>query len=73
MAKVKIKYYEPIINAYDMQGRIFRKGMTWYGKVHERIIGGTYFSSLPTDYTYCIIHEKEIKRQETQNKFYKSI
>jgi len=61
------------INFPDWQGRIYKKGMTWYGKVHERIIGGTYFSSLPTDYTYCIIHEKEIKRQETQNKFYKSI
>ena len=47
--------------------------MSWYGKAHERIIGGTYFSSLPTENTYCIIHEKEITRQERQNKFYSSI
>ena len=33
------------VNFPDAQGRIFRKGMTWYGKVHERIIGGQKFSS----------------------------
>jgi hypothetical protein len=47
--------------------------MSWYGKVHERILGGTYFSSLPIDYEYCIIHEKDILRQEKQNNFYGTI
>lgn len=61
------------VNFPDWQGRIYKKGMMWYGKVHERIIGGAYFSSLPTDYSYCIIHEKEIKRQERQNNYYKTI
>ncbi len=61
------------VNFPDYQGRIYRKGMSWYGKVHERILGGTYFSSLPTDYEYCIIHEKDISRQEKQNNFYGSI
>jgi len=73
MAKVKVKYYEPIINAYDMQGRIYRKGMSWYGKVHERIIGGQKFSSLPLDEEYCIQHHKTIERQEKQNNLYNTI
>jgi len=61
------------VNFPDYQGRIYRKGMSWYGKVHERILGGTYFSSLPTDREYCIIHEKDILRQEKQNNFYNNI
>lgn len=73
MAKVKIKYYEPIINAYDMQGRIYKKGMSWYGKVHERIIGGQKFSSLPNDEVYCIQHHKTIERQEKQNNLYNTL
>jgi hypothetical protein len=61
------------INWPDAQGRIFRKGMSWYGKVHERIIGGQKFSSLPLDEEYCIQHHKDIKRQEKQNNFYNTI
>jgi hypothetical protein len=61
------------INFPDAQGRIYRKGMNWYGKVHERIIGGQIFSSLPYDDEYCIQHHKQIERQERQNKFYKNI
>jgi len=61
------------INFPDVQGRIYRKNMIWYGKVHERIIGGQRFSSLPLDEEYCIQHHKDIKRQERQNKLYSSI
>jgi glycosyltransferase involved in cell wall biosynthesis len=61
------------VNFPDVQGRVYRKGMSWYGKVHERIIGGQRFSSLPLDKEYCIQHHKEIKRQEKQNNFYSSI
>jgi hypothetical protein len=61
------------VNFPDAQGRIFRKGMTWYGKVHERIVGGQKFSSLPLDEEYCIQHHKTIERQELQNNFYQSI
>jgi hypothetical protein len=61
------------INFPDAQGRIFRKGMTWYGKVHERIIGGQKFSSLPLDEEYCIQHHKTIDRQEKQNNFYSKL
>jgi hypothetical protein len=61
------------VNFPDYQGRIYRKKMTWYGKVHERIIGGQKFATLPTDEEYCILHHKEIKRQEKQNNFYNTL
>jgi glycosyltransferase involved in cell wall biosynthesis len=61
------------INFPDMQGRIYRKNMSWYGKVHERIIGGERFSSLPYDEEYCIQHHKTIQRQEKQNNYYGTI
>ena len=61
------------INWPDAQGRIFRKGMNFYGKVHERIVGGQKFSSLPLDEEYCIIHEKSIERQRRQNNLYNSL
>ncbi len=62
------------INYPDYQGRIYRKNMTWYGKVHERIVGGQKFSTLPPDEeVYCIQHHKSIDKQEKQNKFYNSI
>jgi hypothetical protein len=73
MKKIKVKYYVPIINAYDYQGRIYRSNMIWHGKVHERIIGGEKFSSLPLSEEYCIQHHKDIIRQEKQNNFYKTI
>jgi hypothetical protein len=61
------------VNFPDHQGRIYRKNMSWYGKVHERIIGGQRFSSLPNDEEYCIQHHKTIDRQEKQNNLYSSI
>jgi len=74
MANVKIKYYIPIINAYDFQGRIFKKNMKWGGKVHEKIIGAKYYSLLPTDEdVYYILHHKTIEKQEKQNNYYNTI
>ena len=62
------------INFPDWQGRLYRQKMTWYGKVHERIIGGNKFSTLPQDIDeYCIQHHKTIERQEKQNNFYNTI
>jgi hypothetical protein len=61
------------VNFPDAQGRIYRKGMSWYGKVHERIVGGQKFSSLPLDEEYCIKHHKTIERQEKQNNYYSKI
>ena len=61
------------VNFPDSQGRIYKKGMSWYGKVHERIFGGQKFSSLPNDEEYCIQHHKTIERQEKQNNYYSSL
>jgi hypothetical protein len=61
------------VNFPDAQGRIYRKGMSWYGKVHERIVGGQKFSSLPLDEEYCIQHHKTIERQEKQNNLYNTL
>jgi len=61
------------VNFPDPQGRIYKKGMSWYGKVHERIFGGQKFSSLPIDDEYCIQHHKTIERQEKQNNYYNSL
>jgi glycosyltransferase involved in cell wall biosynthesis len=61
------------VNFPDYQGRLYKKGMSWYGKVHERIIGGQNFTSFPLDEEYCLLHPKTIQRQEKQNNFYKSI
>ena len=61
------------VNFPDYQGRIYRQKMGWYGKVHERIIGGEKFATLPSDEEYCIIHKKNIERQRKQNNFYNSL
>jgi hypothetical protein len=61
------------VNFPDYQGRIYRSNMIWHGKVHERIIGGEKFSSLPLSEEYCIQHHKDIIRQEKQNNFYDNI
>jgi Glycosyl transferase family 2 len=61
------------VNFPDWQGRIHRQKLNWYGKVHERIIGGQNFASLPTDEEYCLIHNKDIERQRKQNNFYNAL
>ena len=62
------------INYPDFQGRIYRKGLTWQGKVHERIVGFGKYSLLPTEEElYCIQHHKNINKQEKQNEFYNKI
>lgn len=61
------------VNFPDWQGRVYRSHMSWHGKVHEKIIGGQIFSSLPTDSVYCINHHKSIDRQVKQNNYYNTI
>lgn len=61
------------INYPDYQGRLYRKGLMWGGKVHEKIIGIKNYSFLPTEDIYSIIHEKDINKQEKQNSYYSSI
>jgi hypothetical protein len=62
------------INFPDFQGRIYKKGMEWMGRVHERIVGVKYYSLLPSDEeSYCIKHYKNITKQEQQNDLYNRI
>ena len=61
------------INYPDYQGRLYRKNLMWEGKVHERIVGTKFYSILPDDNDYCIIHHKDIKKQEKQNNYYNTL
>ena len=61
------------INHPDYQGRFFKKGLKWEGKVHEKIVGAKYYSLLPDEDVYSLIHHKQIERQERQNNFYNNI
>ncbi len=62
------------VNFPDFQGRIYKRGLHWYGKVHERITSGRIYSLLPTDdENFFITHIKSIVRQEKQNDYYEKI
>jgi hypothetical protein len=61
------------INFPDYQGRLFKPTLKWDGKVHERIVGAKYYAILPLEEEYCLIHNKTINKQETQNEFYNTI
>ena len=63
------------VNFPDWQGRIWRNrpNIRWEKPVHERLVGFKEYSHLPAEKEYSIIHHKEIKRQEKQNKFYEEI
>ena len=64
------------INFPDCQDRIFRlnKGIKWENKVHEKLSNYKHIESLPfSDFSMCLLHIKEIKRQEQQNSFYDTI
>ena len=63
------------INFPDPQFRIYKNNgkIKWKNKVHEVLEGYKTISHLPTEEEWCLIHEKTIKRQETQNKFYSTI
>lgn len=61
------------INFPDWQGRLYKKGLNWHGKVHEKIVGAKTYSLMPKDEGYCLIHEKTIERQERQNNLYSKI
>lgn len=64
------------INFPDYQYRIFKlnKGIIWENKVHERLRNYKAIVSLPsTDYSMCLLHIKEIEKQEEQNSFYSTI
>lgn len=62
------------VNFPDYQGRVYKKGLQWFGKVHERITSGRIYSLLPTeDENFLITHIKSINRQEKQNNYYNKL
>lgn len=64
------------VNFPDLQTRIIKNipEIKWEGKVHERLVGHKTHTTLPFETEdYCLLHIKEIKRQEKQNDFYSTI
>jgi len=64
------------VNFPDPQKRIYKNNsvIEWSGhKVHGMVEGYTSYAVLPAEETYCIYHNKEIKRQEQQNERYAQI
>ena len=63
------------VNFPDYQCRIFKnvKRIKWKNKVHEILTGHKSQSQLPANDEFCLIHVKDIKRQEKQNAFYSQL
>ena len=63
------------VNFPDYQCRIFKnvKRIKWKNKVHEILIGHKSQSQLPANDEFCLIHVKDIERQERQNNFYSTL
>lgn len=63
------------VNFPDYQSRLYRRTseIEWKGSVHETIVGYNTVSLLPIQEEYCLIHPKDIQRQEKQNKYYETI
>ena len=63
------------INFPDYQARIFRNAdhIKWIKPVHEVIDGAQTYSHLPPHEEFTLKHEKDIVRQEMQNKLYDTI
>lgn len=60
-----------LINWPDWQTRIYKKGLQWEGKVHERIIGYKKYAKVPT--MLFLTHDKGIQKQREQNAYYNQI
>lgn len=60
-----------IVNWPDWQTRIYKKGLEWKGKVHERIVGFKKYGKVPT--TLYLVHIKNIEKQRQQNQHYDKI
>lgn len=64
------------INFPDFQERILKLNdrIFWKNKVHETLMGYERSKNLPSNTNdYCLIHEKEIAKQESQNQFYEQL
>jgi len=63
------------VNFPDYQTRIYKNDprIRWHGKVHEQITGHSTYAALPTEQEWCLVHHKEIERQERQNNYYDTL
>jgi len=63
------------VNFPDYQCRIMKnvKRIKWKNKVHEVLTGHKTESKLPANNEFCLIHIKDIERQEKQNEFYNTL
>ena len=63
------------VNFPDLQPRILQNSpkINWESKVHEVLTGHSSYSILPFEEACCLIHPKDIQRQERQNIFYSLI
>ena len=63
------------VNFPDYQYRIWKNipEIKWINKVHEVLKGYKEYVALPAEEIYCLIHPKDIKRQEKQNNYYDTL
>jgi len=63
------------INFPDYQARLFKNlpHIMWQNKVHEIIIGCVAQASLPAEPRFCLLHQKSIEKQESQNSYYETL
>lgn len=63
------------INFPDYQARILKLNaqIFWKNKVHELLYGYKKNKQLPNDEDFCLLHIKDIKKQEQQNNFYDTL
>ena len=63
------------VNFPDYQTRILQNSpkIQWINKVHEVLYGHTSYGLFPAEEDYCILHHKNIARQEAQNTIYSAL
>lgn len=63
------------INFPDLQQRVYVNNgvVKWKNKVHEVLEGNDFFGIFPNQEEICILHHKDIKRQENQNNYYDTL
>jgi hypothetical protein len=63
------------VNFPDLQQRIYVNNgvVKWKNKVHEVLEGNDFFGIFPNFEGICILHPKDIKRQELQNNYYETL
>lgn len=64
------------LNYPDYQKRIFKLNgkIRWKNKLHEKLHGYSFCHKLPkADYNYCLLHPKQIAKQERQSQMYSQI